>query len=155
MIELVDEGQDRDAPHPADLEQLQRLRLDALRAIEHHHGAVGRGQRAVGVLAEILVSGRIQQVEPIALVLELQHGRGDRDAALALHRHPVRCGVALGFAAAHGPGQLDRAAVEQQLLGQGGLAGVGVRNDREGAPARNLAAQHVGLIIRRGRLRGK
>ena len=33
------------------------------------------------------------------------------------------------------PACVDRAAVQQQLLGQRGLAGVRVRDDREGAPA--------------------
>jgi hypothetical protein len=32
--------------------------------------------------------------------------------------------------------QLDRPAKQQQLFGQCGLAGVGVRNNREGTPAR-------------------
>ena len=82
LVELVDEGEDRDVPHAADLEQLARLRLDALRRVEHHHRAVGRGERAVGVFAEVLVAGRVEQVEAVAVVLELQRGRGDRDAAL-------------------------------------------------------------------------
>ena len=41
---------------PADLEQLQRLRLDALGRVEHHDDAVDGEQRAVGVFAEVLVA---------------------------------------------------------------------------------------------------
>src|SRR3546814_1055426 len=44
-------------------------------------------------------------------------------------------GVARGLARLDRTGHLDRAAEQQQLLGQGGLAGVRVRNDREGAAA--------------------
>jgi hypothetical protein len=48
--------------------------------------------------------------------------------------------------------QLDRPAKQQQFLGQRGLAGVGVRNDRKGAPAQNLVAkithQSVSVIPR-------
>ena len=56
-----------------------------------------------------------------------------------------------GLAAAHGAGQLDRAGVEQQLLGQRRLAGVGVRDDRERPPPRDLAFElggrgRVGLV---------
>jgi hypothetical protein len=40
--------------------------------------------------AEILVARRVEQVEGEPLVLEAHHRRGDRDAALALDRHPVR-----------------------------------------------------------------
>jgi hypothetical protein len=36
---------------------------------------------------------------------------------------------------------LDRAAKQQQFLGQGGIAGVGARNDRKGSPARNLVGR--------------
>ena len=50
-IHLVDEGDDRDVAQPAHLEQLAGPRLDALRRVDHHHGGIDRGQRAVGVLA--------------------------------------------------------------------------------------------------------
>ena len=43
--------------------------------VEHHDGAVDRGQGAVGVLAEILVARRIEQVEDEALMLEGHHRR--------------------------------------------------------------------------------
>src|SRR3546814_1314793 len=56
-------------------------------------------------------------------------------AALLLQRHPVGGGVARGLARLDRTGHLDRAGEQQQLLGQGGLAGVRVRNDREGAAA--------------------
>jgi hypothetical protein len=62
-IDLVDEGDDRHRAQPADLEQLARLRLDALGGVDHHHRGIDRGQRAIGVLAEILVPRRVEQVE--------------------------------------------------------------------------------------------
>ena len=43
-----------------------------------------------------------------------------------------------------GPGG-QRAAVEQELLGEGGLAGVGVRDDREGAAPGRLR-RHPGGV---------
>ena len=45
--------------------------------------------------------------------------------------------------ALHVAGQLDGAAEQQQLLGQRGLAGVRVRDDRERAPARDLALRRI------------
>jgi hypothetical protein len=39
---------------------------------------------------KILVARRVQEVEGESLILEAHHRRGDRDAALALDRHPVR-----------------------------------------------------------------
>ena len=88
-IHLVDEGDDRDAAHPADLEQLDGLRLDPLDAVDQHDGGVGGGQRAVGVLGEVVVAGGVEQVHAPAGVFELQHAAGDRDAALAFDVHPV------------------------------------------------------------------
>ena len=45
-------------------------------------------------------------------------------------------------------GELDRTAEKQQLLGQRRLAGVGVGDDGEGAPAGDLAT-HVGGSVHR------
>ena len=89
----------------ADLEQLERLGLDALGGVEHHHRGVGGGQHPVGVLGEVAVAGGVEQVDDAVAVGELQHGRGDRDAALLLELHPVGGGRA---AAAAG---LDRAGL--------------------------------------------
>ena len=159
-VELVDEGEDRQAVAPADLEQLARLLLDAVGGVDHHHDAVGGDQRAIGVFAEVLVAGRVEQRHPAAVELELERRGGDRDAALLLDRHPVRGRVPARLAPAHRAGQLDRAGVQQQLLGQRGLAGVGVRNDGEGAAPRDFALElglqrRVGVMnrVRRGGIR--
>ena len=137
-VHLVDEGDDGDVAQAADLEQLQRLRLDALGGVEHHHRAVGGGQGAVGVLAEVLVAGRVQQVEEQVLMLEGHHRGGDRNAPLPLDLHPVRARAPLLAPRPHRPGLTDRAAGQQDVLGQGGLTGVGMRDDGEGAPPGGL-----------------
>ncbi len=140
-VELIDKGDDRHVAQPADLEELAGLLLDALGGVEHHHGAVDRGQRAVGVLAEILVARCVEQVKGEPLMLEAHHRRGDRDAALALDRHPIRAHPPPLAARLDFTRQLDSPAKQQQFLGQGGLAGVGVRDDRKRPPARNLVGQ--------------
>jgi hypothetical protein len=58
-------------------------------------------------------------------VLKAHHRRGDRDAALAFDRHPIRAhppplAQRLAFTR-----QLDRPKKQQKSLGQGGLAGAG------------------------------
>ena len=140
-VELVDEREDGDLPEAADLEELERLALDPLGRVEHHDDGVDGHQHAVGVLREILVAGRVQQVDAEIPVLELEHGRADRDAALALELHPVGGRVPLVFPGRHRPCQMDGAAVQQQLFRQGRLAGVGVRDDRERPSPRNLFHQ--------------
>jgi hypothetical protein len=54
----------------------------------------------------------------------------------------------LGLAPPHGARQFDRPAVEQEFLGQGGLAGVRMRDDRERPPSLELAGQVVPLDTR-------
>ena len=100
---------------------------------------------AVGVLGEVLVAGRVEQVDDAPAVRELHDRGGDRDAALLLEPHPVRGRVTRRLAPLDRARHLDRAAEEQQLLGERGLAGVRVRDDREAAAA--------GDFLDRGHLR--
>ena len=55
--------------------------------------------------------------------------------------------MAVALARLHGASHLNRTAEQQQLFGQGGLAGIGVRNDRKRASpvhfAGNPAVRHV------------
>jgi hypothetical protein len=72
--------------------------------VEHHDDAVDGEQRAVGVLAEVLVTGRVEAaVTWWPLQLEFERGGADRDAALLFHLHPVGRGVAAGLASATAP----------------------------------------------------
>ena len=136
-IDLVDEGDDGQVAQAADLEQFARLRLDALGRVDHHDGAVDGGQGAIGVFGEILMPWRVEQVEgdrlAIACPLERHDRGGDGNAALLLDLHPVRPGASVRPARLDLTRQMDRAAFEQQLFRQRGLAGVRVGNDREGA----------------------
>jgi hypothetical protein len=134
-VALVHEGEDRHAPTLAHFEQLPGALLDALAIVEEHHGAVGGDQGAVGVLGEILVAGRVEQVDLVPLVFELHHARRDRDAALLLELHPVRGRMPLGPARFHRPGQMDRASVQEELLRERRLARVRVADDGERPPA--------------------
>ena len=133
-VHLVDEGEDGDAPHGADLEELPRLGLDALGRVDDHDGGVRRHQGPVGVLGEVLVAGGIQNVDAVALVFKLHDAGGDGDAPLLFQLHPVRGGVFVPVLALHGARRLDRASVEQELFRQGGLARVRVGDDGEGPP---------------------
>ena len=54
--------------------------------------------------------------------------------------HPVRGGMARRLAALDGAGQLDRAAEQQQLFRERGLARVGMRDDGKRAPSRRFPA---------------
>ena len=138
-VHLVHERDDRRRAQAAHFEQLDRLRLDALRRVDHHHRGIDRGQHAIRVLGEVLVPRRVEEVDRVALVVELHHGARHRDSALLLHLHPVRRRVPPALARLDGAGELDRAAVEQELLGERRLAGVRVRDDRERPALRDVA----------------
>jgi hypothetical protein len=117
-----------------------RSGLDALAGVDHHHGGVHGGEHAVGVLREVLVTRRVQEVDHAVLVFELQDGGGNRDPALFFQLHPVRGGGALVLARRHAAGELQGAAVEQEFLGERGLSGVRVGNDRERTAAEEPTA---------------
>ena len=139
-IPLVDEGDDRDLPIAADLEQFAGLGFDAFRTVEHHDRGVGCREHAVGVLGEVAVARRVEQVQDLLAIGELEHGRGDRDAALLLELHPVRGGGSTIALCLHRPGTAgEDTAVEQELLGERGLARVGMRDDRERSTSGGLS----------------
>ena len=135
-IDLVDEGDDRHVAQAAYFEQLARLALDALGRVDHHHGGIDRGQGTIGIFAEILVPRRVQQVERHPVPLEGHDRTGDGDAALLFDLHPVRSCAPRSATRLHLSGEMNRAAEQQQLFGQRGLAGVGVGDDRKGTAAR-------------------
>ena len=141
-VALVDDRENRHATPLAHREQLPRAFLDALAVVQEHHRAVGGDQDAIRVLREVLVSRRVEQVDLVALVLELHHARRHRDAALLLHLHPVGRRVPLLAPSLHRPREVDRAAVQQQLLGEGRLAGVRMADDRERAARANRVVQY-------------
>ena len=67
--------------------------------------------------------------------------RTDRNAAFTLDRHPVRTRSPALTARLDLARHLDRAAEQQQLFGQSGFAGIRMRDDRKGAPARDLVGE--------------
>ena len=72
-VPLVDDRHHRDAAQRADLEELERLRLEPLAGVDQHHGGVDRGEHPVGVLGEVAVAGGVDEVD--------RRGRGRRTAA--------------------------------------------------------------------------
>ena len=147
-VHLVDECDDGNVTQAADLEQFQRARLDALGGIDDHDGGIDSRQRAIGVVGEVFVAGRVEQVEDVVAIFEGHHRGDDRNAAFALDLHPVRAGldtVLLGLDLA---GELDRSAEKQKLLGQCRLAGIRVRDDRKGAAARDRLFDNLGQYLK-------
>ena len=150
-VHLVDEGHDGNVAQPADLEQLAGLGLDALGGVNHHHRGIRRRQSAIGVLGKVFVTRRVQQVEHRLLIFKRHHRAGDRDAAFLLDLHPVGLGAPRLAPRLHPAGRMDRAAQQQQMLRQRGLAGVGMGNDGKCPPSGGFAGR--GLRHARGVIR--
>ena len=101
---------------PANLKQFPGLLLHALGRVDQHHGAIRRHQGAVGILAEVLVAGGVQDIDATIVIFKLHDAGRHRDAALLFDFHPVGNGVFLGLSPLDGAGQVNRAAVQQQFL---------------------------------------
>ena len=78
------------------------------------------------------MAGGVEQIDLIIPIGEFHHRGGHRDAAFLFDGHPVAGGMALDLARFDRAGQVDGAAEEQELFGEGGLAGVGMADDAEG-----------------------
>ena len=103
--------------------------LHTLARVDDHNRGIRRHQGTVGILREILVSRRIQNVDAIAVIFKLQHRRGHGNTSLLFDLHPVgNCvsGCCLTF---HGTRQVDRSAVQQEFLCQSSLSGIRVRDN--------------------------
>ena len=62
-IELVDEGEDRQAALLAAWNNRRVWRLDAAHVVDDHDDRIDGHERAIGVLGEVFVTGRVDEVE--------------------------------------------------------------------------------------------
>ena len=148
-VHLIDKDDHRGLPQAADLHQFLRLRLHAARPVDHDDDRVDGGEGAEGILSEVLVSRGVEDIDLIVLVLKAHYGGGDGDAALLLDLHPVGGGGAADLIALDRPGDVDRPSEEEELLGEGGLTGIGVSDDGKGASAGYLFCKvfHLSLCV--------
>ena len=102
--------------HGADLEQLPGLGLHALGTVNHHDGGVRSHEGTVGILGEVLVTGGVQNVDAVALVLKLHDRAGDGDTTLLFNLHPVGGGGPGIFLALDHTGLGNGAAVQQEFF---------------------------------------
>ena len=94
QIDLVEHRHDLVAGIDRVIDVGQRLRLDALGGVDHQQRALDGGERAVDLIGEVDVAGRVDQIEDVILavvrpVVEAHGLRLDGDAALVLDVHIV------------------------------------------------------------------
>ncbi|EKD37224.1 MAG: hypothetical protein ACD_75C01207G0001 [uncultured bacterium] len=137
-VQFIDKGDDRGIAHPAYFHQLLGLGFDAFGAVDDHDGRIDRGQNPVGILREILMAGRIEQVDFIIPIGEFHHRGGNGNTAFLLDGHPVAGGMPLDLARFDGAGQVDGAAEEEEFFGKRGLARIGMADDAKRPPPGNF-----------------
>ena len=95
QIDLIDDRHDIEVMINREVGIGQRLRLHALRRIDHEDGTVARGKAARNLIVEIHMSRRIDQIENIFLSIVRMVNRTDclgldRDTALTLQIHIIQ-----------------------------------------------------------------
>lgn len=131
-VHFVDEDDDGGIAHPTDFHQSLCLFFHAFHAVDDQDNTVNGSERAIGVLGEVFVSGRIQDVDPLFFVVECHHRGGHRDSPLFFNFHEIRGGGFVDFVVFYGTGGLDLATEEQKFLCEGGFSGIGVGDDGKG-----------------------
>ena len=86
----------------------------------------------------------VEEIDAVSSVVELEHGGGDGDAALAFEFHPIGSGLAGIFSGGDRTRELDGAAIEEEFFGESGFAGIGVRDDSESATALDFSEHEKG-----------
>ena len=139
QVDFVDDGNDLQAVVDGQVCIGQRLRLHALRSVDHQQRALAGGQRTRNLVAEVHMARRVDQVQlvGIAILGLIQHAHGmglDGDAALPLQIHVVQ-NLGLHLTAGHRAGQL------QQTVAQRRFAVVDVGDDGEVAKEAGIHAR--------------
>ena len=96
-VHFVDECKNRDIPQQTDLEKLTGLRFNTFGSINDHDGRIRRHEGTVGILREILMSGGVDDIDAVAVIIELHNRRGNGNTSLLFDIHPVGYGVFIGF----------------------------------------------------------
>ena len=140
-VELVDEAHTRDVVLVGLAPDVLGLRLHAGDTVVDRDGAVEHAQRPLHLDREVDVTGRVDDLDRVALPLTLGGGGGDGDATLLLLLHPVHDGSAL----VDFTDLVRDTGVEQDPLGRGRLTGVDVRHDADVADLgeRGVCGGHV------------
>ena len=137
-VDLVDRDDDRQAAGHRLLEDVARLRQRAFGGVDEEQHRIDHQQRPLDLAAEVGVTGRVDDVEPDAGVVDRRLLGQDRDALLALEIARIHDPVDDRLVGAEGAGLAEHRVHER------GLAVVDVRDD--GDVAEVGADGEIGLV---------
>ena len=141
QVDLVDCREDLKAGVHGEKGVGHRLRLDALRGVDHEHRALACGKRTGHLVGEVNVTRGVDEVELVALTIvgHVLHAHGlalDGDAALALDVHRVEQ-LSLHVAMRHGVRLLENA------VGHSRFAVVDMGDDGEVSDVGSVVGSHT------------
>ncbi|MCY1171193.1 hypothetical protein D9M73_112970 [compost metagenome] len=118
-IDLVDDGHDLMIMLDRLIDVGERLRLDALRGIDHQQRAFARGEAAADFIGEVDMTRRVHQIEDIfdAVLGDVAQAHGlrlDGDPAFLLNVHIIK-DLFGHFAVAEAAGRLNQAIGKRRL----------------------------------------
>jgi small subunit ribosomal protein S20 len=147
QIDLVDHRDDGETGVTCQVVVGEGLRLQPLRGVDQQDRPLAGCQAPRDLVGEIDVSGRVDQVELVALVEQTDRLGLDRDAPLALQVHPIEV-LRPHRALIDGVGELEHP------VGQRGLPVVDMRHDAEVADAGDLGRHDTSMVrVRTPRIR--
>ena len=156
-VDLVDRDDDRQAAGHRLLEDVARLRQRPLGGVDEQQHRVDHQQRPLDLAAEVGVTGRVDDVEPDAGVVDRRLLGEDRDALLALEVARIHDPVDDGLVRAEGAGLAEHRVDERGLAvvdvgDDGDVAEVGADGGRCGGRRRNRARSGTAPVEWDGRL---
>ena len=137
-VALVDEEAGRPTGRSAEGDGGLEAGLDAGRGVHDEQRAVGRGEALDDLGHEVRVAGRVDERDPRRVVLERRDGEAERLAALLLLGLVVEVGRPVVDLAE----PLDRAGLEEEMLGERGLAAAGVAGQDDAPEVGGVDALH-------------
>ncbi len=123
-IDLVEARHDLEVVLQREVAVGKGLGLDALAGVDHEDHALTGGQRAADLVAEVNVTGGVDEMDGVIAVVQTHRLQLDGDPPLAFDVHRVEVLIA------HVP-RVDGSADLEDAVGEGGLAVVDVGDDRQ------------------------
>ena len=137
-VHLVDEHDHRSLAHTADFHQLTGLGFHTFCGIDHDNNAIHCRQRTKRIFSEVLVAGRIENIDIMTGIIESQHGGCDGDSTLLFNFHPVGGSCLLDLVRLDGSRHMNGASEQQQLFGKSRLTGIRMADNSKRSSSLNL-----------------
>ena len=137
-VHLIDKHDHGSLTHTADFHQLTGLGFHTFCGIDHDNNAIHSRQRTKRIFSEILVAGRIEDIDFMAGIIESHHGGCDGDSTLLFNFHPVGGSCLLDLVRLYGSCHMNGTSKEQQFFGKSRLTGIRVADNSKRSSSLNL-----------------